>query len=156
MRKPVSRNSLMMKERFSKKNPVELLRVSVVGHLLIEYPDWNPDVKTFRGKRNVQFNNTEEGSGQNSYYSIAQLERALRIEVNDFDITEGVGITNGLTLPPNTVISSSGENIIFENPHIRIEIDFEVEDEMSFAVPSYIGSTLRLDQRELSQGVINI
>lgn len=139
-----------------KKNLVEFLRVSVVGHLLSEYPDWNPDVKTFRGKEHVKFNNSEEGAGQNSYYSVAQLENALRIEVDDFDISEGVGITNGLTLPPNTVISSSGENLIFENPHIRIEIDFEVEDGMSFAVPSYIGSTLRLDQRDLSQGVVNI
>lgn len=139
-----------------KKNLVEFLRVSVVGHLLYEYPDWNPDVKTFRGSKHVQFNNSEEGAGQNSYYSVAQLESALRIEVDDFDISEGVGITNGLTLPPNTVISSSGENLIFENPHIRIEIDFEVEDAMSFAIPSYIGSILRLDQRDLSQGVVNI
>ncbi|ABE60254.1 hypothetical protein Csal_2909 [Chromohalobacter israelensis DSM 3043] len=138
------------------KNLVEFLRVSVVGHLLSEYPDWNPGVKTFRGKRQVQFNNSEEGAGHNSYYSVPQMENALKIDVDDFDISESVGITNGLTLPPNTAISSNGENLIFENPHIRIEIDFEVEDGMSFAVPSYIGSNLRLDQRDLSQGVVNI
>jgi hypothetical protein len=138
------------------KNLVEFLRVSVVGHLLSESPDWNPDVKNFRGKRLVQFNNSEEGAGHNSYFSVPQLENALKIDVVDFDISEGVGITNGLTLPPNTVLSSNGENLTFENPHIRIEIDFEVEDGMSFAVPSYIGSNLRLDQRDLSQGVVNI
>lgn len=138
------------------KKLVEFLRVSVVGHLLSEYSDWNPDVKTFRGKKQVQFNNSEEGAGQNSYYSFPQLENALSIEVEDFDISKVVGITNGLTLPPNTVISSSGENLIFENPHARIEIDFEVEDGMIFAVPSYTGSTLRLDQRDPSQVVVNI
>lgn len=139
-----------------KKNLAELLRVSVVGHLLSEYPDWNPDVKAFRGKKQVQFNNSEEGAGQNTYYSVEQLEKSLKIEVYDFDIAEGVGITNGLTLPPKTVVTTSGEDLIFENPHIRIAIDFEVEDGMSFAAPSYIGSTLRLDHRDMSQGVINI
>ncbi|MBR9872249.1 MAG: hypothetical protein GYB26_14030 [Gammaproteobacteria bacterium] len=139
-----------------KRNLVEFLRVSVVGHLLSEYPDWNPEVKTFRGKKHVQFNNSEEGAGQNSYYSIAQLENSLNIEVDNFGISEGVGITNGLTLPPNTVISSNGEDLVLENPHVRIEIDFEVEEGMSFGVPSYIGSTLRLDQGDLSQGVVNI
>ncbi|WP_143071190.1 hypothetical protein [Marinobacter salarius] len=139
-----------------KKNLAEFLRVSVVGHLLSEYPDWNPDVKAFRGKKQVQFNNSEEGAGQNSYYSIAQLKNALKIGVDDFDISEGVGITNGLTLPPNTVATTSGDDLIFENPHVRIAIDFEVEDGTSFAVPSYIGSTLRLDYGEMNQGVINI
>ena len=103
-----------------------------------------------------RFNNSEEGAGQNSYYSIAQLKNALKIGVDDFDISEGVGITNGLTLPPNTVATTSGDDLIFENPHVRIAIDFEVEDGTSFAVPSYIGSTLRLDYGEMNQGVINI
>lgn len=139
-----------------KKNLAEFLRVSVIGHLLSEYPDWNPDIKVFRGKKQVQFNNSEEGAGQNAYYSVAQLEKALRIEVDDFDIAESVGITNGLTLPPKTVVTTSGEDLVFENPYVRIAIDFEVEDGMIFAVPSYIGSTLRLDQRDMNQGFINI
>jgi len=138
------------------KNIAEFLRVSVVGHLLSEYPDWNPDVKTFRGKKQVQFNNSEEGAGQNSYYPVEKLEKALKIEVDDFDISEAVGITNGLTLPPKTVVTTSGEDLIFDNPHVRVVIGFEVEDGMSFAVPSYIGSTLRLDHRDMKQGVINI
>lgn len=139
-----------------KKNLAEFLRVSVVGHLLSEYPDWNPDVKAFRGKKQVRFNNSEEGAGQNSYYSIAQLKDALKIEAGDFDMSEGVGITDGLTLPPSTVVTTSGDDLVFENPYVRIAIDFEVEDGMDFAVPSYIGSTLRLDYREVKQGVINI
>ena len=139
-----------------KKNLAEFLRISVVGHLLSEYPDWNPGVKAFRGKRQIQFNNSEEGAGQNSYYSIAQLKNALKIEVDDFDISEGVGIINGLTLPPSTVVTTNGDNLILENPHVRIAMDFEVEDGMDFAVPSYVGSTLRLDYREMDQGVINI
>ncbi len=138
------------------ENLLEFLRVSVVGHLLSEYPDWNPEVKTFRGKKHVQFNNSEEGAGKNSYYSITQLQKSLNLDQADFDLSEGVGITNGLTLPPNTTVSSSGDDLILENPHVRIKIDFEVEDGMNFAIPSYVGSTLRLDQRDLSQGVINI
>jgi hypothetical protein len=138
------------------KSLVEFLRVSLVGHLLSEHPDWGQDVKAFRGKKKIQFNNSEEGAGKNSYYSVPQLEDAFKIEVGSFELSKSVGIANGLTLPPNTLISSSGRNLVFENPHIRIEIDFEVEDGMIFAVPSYIGSNLRLDQRDLSQGVVNI
>lgn len=139
-----------------KNNLAEFLRVSVVGHLLSEYPDWNPDVKAFRGRKQVQFNNSEEGAGQNAYYSIAQLKNAFKIELDDFDISEGVGISNGITLPPSTVVTTNGDDLIFENPHIRIAIDFEIEDGMSFAIPSYAGSTLRLDYGEMNQGVINI
>lgn len=139
-----------------KKNLAEFLRVSVVGHLLSEYPDWNPDVKAFRGSKQIQFNNSDEGAGQNSYYSVAQLENSLKIDVKEFSISEGIGITNGLTLPPKTIVTTSGENLIFDNPYVRIVINFEIEDRMSFAVPSYIGPILRLDYIDMNQGVINI
>lgn len=139
-----------------KRNILEFLRVSVVGHLLTEYPDWSPDVKSFRGKRHIQFNNSEEGAGDNSYYSVEKMAEALQFSAGGFAVAESVGITNGLTLPPNTTMSTNGENIVLENPYSLIEIDFEVEDGMSFAVPSYSGHKLFLDQRNMNQGVVNI
>lgn len=140
-----------------KRNLAEFLRISVVGHLLSEYPDWNPKIRAFRGSQHIQFNNSREGAGKNSYYSVEQLKTSLKLKISDFDLSEAVGMINkGLTLPPKTVVTTTGEDVIIENPHLRIEIEFEVADGMTFASPSYAGSTLRLDMGNSDYAVINV
>lgn len=134
---------------------IEFLRVSLVGHLLSEYPDWNPKVKSFRGSKHVQFNNSKEGAGKNSYYSIEELVTSLNFKLPKFEKFKGV-IASGLTLPPNTKFFSVNNNLIFDNPYILIKINFEIEDRMSLASPSYDGSVLKLDMRDTNKNITNI
>lgn len=112
---------------------VEYLRISVIGEWLDSYPDWDSKVEVFRGRRQEQVNYSLERNGNNSYFTIAEIEKKL--DITNFKFSNRVGLSKGLILPPETILYTSGNDIVLDNPFATITISFNIANGMSRGDP---------------------
>lgn len=126
-------------------NTEKFLKITTVGTLLDLYPDWSPSEKVFANGGTMSYNSKREFAGKNSFYDINDIAKAL--ELDDYFLNPDRPVVNffdTLTLPPKTVLYTTGKNIVFENPYAIVEIDFEVSQKITRVNREAIGRKISL------------
>lgn len=137
-----------------KNQLITFLKICTLGQILSSYPDWQEQKQKFKYSESTSFNNTKEGAGNNTYFSIEQLDKLMNIE--GFTFNGKIGLINGLTLPPDTQININNDNIIIDNPFLTIKINFEIENGFNKATPTYTNGSMMFYHSGTKSDVINI
>lgn len=140
---------------FDYKNKlIDFLKICTIGQIANSYPDWQEQKQTFKYSQSVSFNNSKEGAGNNSFITIEELNSILNI--NAFKLNDMVGHTDGLTLPPDTKITSNKDSIIIDNPFTTVTIHFEIENGFRKSTPSYKNNMMTYVFSDTKSDVLNI
>lgn len=102
----------------------EFLRISIVGSILHDCPDWSARETRFRGQVTRSYIEKRENAGDNSFFDVGEIISDLSLRISK-DVLKPFTI-EGITLPPNTNLSGGEGRIAIENPfvYITIETDF--------------------------------
>lgn len=133
---------------------IDFLKLCTLGQIVEAYPDWQEQKQIFKYSQTTSFNNTKEGAGNNSFYSIEQLDKILNIK--EFTLNGKVGFTDGLTLPPDTKITTEKDSITIDNPFSTINLYFEIGNGFNKATPTYKNNMMMFSHSNTKSDVINI
>lgn len=125
---------------------------SLFGHWLEGYPDWRMDTKSFKGTYYKSFRNSKDSRGNDSFISKEEINEKIGNFAKGFSLNKSIMIANGLTLPPETLLTMECDRVVLDNPFVRIEFSVDVSNGMTVAYPHVgnDGSTMLYVGRENS------
>jgi hypothetical protein len=108
---------------------------SLFGHWLESYPDWRMNTKSFKSVRHTSFRNSKDIRGNDSFISKEEINETIGNFAKGFSLNKSIIVAKGLTLPPETSLTTEGDKIVLDNPFVRIEFSVTISNEITLAYP---------------------
>jgi hypothetical protein len=107
----------------------------IFGYWLDDYADWQMKKKLYKGSYSASFRNSKDDKSDDTFISKDEIDRVIGNFGKGFSLSDKVRMTKGLTLPPNTTLSMSGDKVSLENPFVKFEFSIDVANSLELAYP---------------------
>lgn len=122
--KEVIESKLLYGDNHFKEKVNDFLRLTLISTIVENKPDWEMTEKRFLFTSYGSFNYKKEGAGKNSFYDIETLFKELNLPL--YESYKLHTLTEGITLPPKTIITGNNKGITLENETVKIKIHVEM------------------------------